>query len=332
MTTRRKAKGIGLLSGGLDSILAVKVLLEQDLDLLGLIFVTPFFGPKPGVDLSKMTSIPVRPVEISEKHLEMLKKPLYGYGSQMNPCIDCHALMLREAGRLMEKEGSDFLFTGEVLGQRPMSQRRDSLRSVEKLSGYPGRVLRPLSARLLPPTLVETEGLVDRDKLLDISGRSRKRQMELAERYGITDYPQPGGGCMLTNEGFVNKLREFFKRYPQASPRQVELLKWGRHFRLPAGSICAIGRHKADNERLKAHAGEEDILLRVVDFPGPTGIIVASSMMTEDLAIAASILAAYSDAPKDDAGQVRIEYRNGGITRILSVENHGKDRFKELMI
>ena len=331
--TERKAKGIGLLSGGLDSILAVKVLQEQGLDLLGLIFVTPFFGPRPGVDLTKMTAIAIRPIEISEKHLEMLKKPLYGYGSQMNPCIDCHALMLREAGRLMEEEGADFLFTGEVLGQRPMSQRRDSLRSVEKLSGYEGRVLRPLSAKLLPPTLVETAGLVDREKLLDISGRSRKRQMELAERYSITDYPQPGGGCMLTNEGFVNKLREFFKRYPQASPRQVELLKWGRHFRLPAGSICAIGRHKADNENLTAHVGEEDILLRAVDFPGPTGIIVASSVVSEDLGLAASILATYSDAPKGDPGPVRIEYRSeGGTTGILSVENLGKEHFKELML
>lgn len=330
--TSRKAKGIGLLSGGLDSILAVKVLLEQDLDLLGLIFVTPFFGPKPGVDLSTMTGITVRPVEISEKHLEMLKKPLYGYGSQMNPCIDCHALMLREAGRLMEEEGADFLFTGEVLGQRPMSQRRDSMRSVEKLSGYPGRVLRPLSAKLLPPTLVETEGLVDREKLLNISGRSRKRQMELVARYGITDYPQPGGGCLLTNEGFVHKLKELFTRYPQAAAREVEMLKWGRHFRLPAGNICAIGRHQADNEKLTAQTCEEDIVLRVMDFPGPTGILMASSSVEEDLPLAASILASYSDASRDPLEPVRVEHRHRGVTGILSVENHGKEHFKEYMI
>jgi hypothetical protein len=330
--TTRKAKGIGLLSGGLDSILAVKVLLEQDLDLLGLIFVTPFFGPRQGADLGVVTGIPVRPVEIAQKHLEMLKKPLYGYGSQMNPCIDCHALMLREAGRLMEEEGADFLFTGEVLGQRPMSQRRDSLRSVEKLSGHAGRVLRPLSAKLLPPTLVEAEGLVDREKLLDISGRSRKRQMELAERFGVTDYPQPGGGCMLTNEGFVNKLREFFKRYPQGAPRDVELLKWGRHFRLPAGTICAVGRNKADNEKLTAHACERDVLLKAADFPGPTGIIIASCGIAEDLPIAASIVASYSDAPADGTEQIRIEYRHGPVTGSLTVANQGKDCFKELMI
>lgn len=328
----RKARGIGLLSGGLDSILAVKVLLEQDLDLLGLIFVTPFFGPKPGVDLSELTGIPVRPVEISKKHLEMLRKPLYGYGSQMNPCIDCHALMLREAGRLMEEEGADFLFTGEVLGQRPMSQRRDSLRSVEKLSGHPGRVLRPLSAKLLPLTLVETDGLVDREKLLDISGRSRKRQMELVERYAITDYPQPGGGCMLTNEGFVNKLRELFNRYPNASAHEIEFLKWGRHFKMPGGSILAVGRNKADNEHLRGCAGSEDIFLRVMDYPGPVGITVAPSPDRPDLLLAASILAAYSDAPKESAVPVRVEYRHQEESGILSVENMGKERFREDMI
>ncbi|MGA7875473.1 MAG: tRNA 4-thiouridine(8) synthase ThiI, partial [Desulfoferrobacter sp.] len=187
----KKAKGIGLLSGGLDSILAVKVLQQQDLDLIGIIFSTPFFGPKPGVDYEGMLSIPVMVLDIGEKHLEMLKKPVYGYGSQMNPCIDCHGLMLREAGRIMEQEDADFLFTGEVLGQRPMSQRRDSLRSVEKLSGYLGRVLRPLSAKLLAPTIVELEGLVDRGLLLDIHGRSRKKQMTLVKQFGLKDYPQP---------------------------------------------------------------------------------------------------------------------------------------------
>ena len=136
----------------------------------------------------------------------------------MNPCIDCHGLMLREAAKLMEAEGAQFLFTGEVLGQRPMSQRRDSLRSVEKLSGLLGRILRPLSAKLLPATIVEEQGLVDRSMLLDIQGRSRRRQKELAQKYGLTGYPQPGGGCMLTNEGFSNRVRELL-RHPSRRRR-----------------------------------------------------------------------------------------------------------------
>jgi len=327
----KKAKGIGLLSGGLDSILAVKVLQEQGLDLIGVMFATPFFGPEPGgAEVCSMTGIPLRVLDIGAKHLEMLKKPLYGYGSQMNPCIDCHALMLREAGHLMEEEGADFLFTGEVLGQRPMSQRRDSLRSVEKLSGYTGRVLRPLSARLLPPTIPETEGLIDRERLLDINGRSRKRQMELVERYALKSYPQPGGGCVLTKEGFVKKLKELLQRYPRATSRELESLKWGRHFRMPRGSICIIGRHRSDNQKLEALSIDEDILLHVVHHPGPTALILASPEAGEDLALAAGILAAYSDAPSGDLVSVR--WRRGGETGILGVKSTGKEQFKDCLI
>ncbi|MGV8074786.1 MAG: tRNA 4-thiouridine(8) synthase ThiI [Syntrophobacteraceae bacterium] len=323
--TKRRTKGIGLMSGGLDSVLAVKVLQEQDIELIPVMFKTPFFGPKPGADISRVVGITVRVVDFSEVHLGMLRKPVYGYGSQMNPCIDCHALMLREAGRLMEEERADFLFTGEVLGQRPMSQRRDSLRSVEKLSGYPGRVLRPLSAKLLPPTIVETEGLVDRSRLLDISGRSRKRQMELVKRYGIVDYPQPGGGCLLTREGFVKKLREMLRRYPQAGLREMELLKWGRHFSLPEGSICIIGRNEADNEKLESLVGAEDTLLRVIDYPGPTGLVIGPPRSDADQSLAALIVAAYSDAPP--AHSPNVELKQGNNVRVSVEKNMGRDFF-----
>jgi len=294
----KKAKGIGLLSGGLDSMLAVKVLQQQDLDLLGVFFSTPFFGPTKGVDYEHLLGIPVRIIDIGDKHLEMLKRPVYGYGSQMNPCIDCHALMLREAGRMMESEGAGFLFTGEVLGQRSMSQRRDSLRSVEKLSGYPGRVLRPLSARLLAPTRMEIEGSVDRSKLLDIQGRSRKRQIALAEQFGITDYPQPGGGCVLTKHGFGKKLRALFDLYAQAGVREAQAIGCGRLLRLPGSHLYVIGRNHADNEELEKLAGSREYLLRVVDYPGPRGLLFFSAEVEQELSLAAMVLASYSDAPK----------------------------------
>ena len=153
----------------------------QGVEVIGVTCATFFFGADPGIQAGGTLGIPVQVLDIGEKHLEMLKKPVYGYGRWMNPCIDCHALMLQEAGRFMEEQGADFLFTGEVLGQRPMSQRRDALKNVENLAGYPGRILRPLSARLLAPTIPESEGLIDRERLLDIQGRSRKRQMALAE-------------------------------------------------------------------------------------------------------------------------------------------------------
>jgi len=328
--TSRKAKGIGLISGGLDSMLAARVLKDQELELIGIIFKTPFFGPGPGIDVGRTAGIPVRVIDFTDRHLEMLKNPVYGYGSQMNPCIDCHALMLREAGRIMEREGADFLFTGEVLGQRPMSQRRDSLRSVEKLCGYPGRVLRPLSAKLLPPTVVEIEGLVDRERLLDIHGRSRKRQEALARHYGITDYPQPGGGCMLTKEGFARRLKELFARYPEAGPREVELLKWGRHFVLPGGSICIIGRNEADNSRLAQFAGPEDIVLRVADYPSPTGVVIASPAADRDLQLAATIVTAYSDCPRDVP--VKVSWKRGETSGTLSGPPSDRLEYRSLLI
>jgi len=323
-------KGIGLLSGGLDSILAVKVLQEQGLELLGVTFTTPFYGAEPGLAAGRQAGIEVRVVDIGEIHLAMLKDPHYGYGSQMNPCIDCHGLMLREAGKLLESEQADFLFTGEVLAQRPMSQRRDALRSVEKLSGLEGLILRPLSAKLLPPTTVALDGRIDQDRLLDIQGRSRRRQMELARRYGITEYPNPSGGCMLTKEGFVNKLRELLSSNPQAGVREVELLKWGRHFRLPGGSKCIVGRSQSDNQRLQSLADAADILLQLIDFPGPLGLMPEAMTNEADLHQAGGIVAAYSDAPSMDP--VTVEWRGSGKNGLLTVSKANNSSFRRYMI
>jgi hypothetical protein len=327
---RQRTQGIGILSGGLDSLLAVKVLQEQGLDLLGVVFTTPFFGLKSGTRLDQVLGIPVRIIDLTEKHLAMLRNPVYGFGQHMNPCIDCHALMLREAGRIMEEEGADFLFTGEVLGQRPMSQRRDSLRSVEKLAGYPGRVLRPLSARLLEPTIAELEGLVDRSRLLAISGRGRKRQMALAEHYGIRDYPQPGGGCLLTKGGFARKLRLLFECYPEAGRHEVEILKWGRHFRISPSAFLILGRDLKDNEKLESLAGSHDTLLRGVDYPGPTGLILGSRSTAEDLELAAQIVAAYGDSPPGSVSPV-VWSRASQTGRVLALHSE-RERFRELMI
>lgn len=328
--TSQRVKGIGLLSGGLDSILAVKVLQEQDLELLGITFKTPFFGPDHLLEVDPVTHIPMQVIDIGREHLEMLQKPVYGYGSQMNPCIDCHALMLRKAGQIMEQERAQFLFTGEVLGQRPMSQRRDALRSVEKLSGYTNRVLRPLSAKLLPATLVEEQGLVDRTKLLDIHGRSRKRQMALAEYYGIKEYPQPGGGCMLTKAGFSQKLRVLLERNPNPGVREVELLKWGRHFLLPEGHIYCVGRNRTDNDKLHRLAEAVDFVLDVTDHPGPRGVLLALSPSPPDLQLAAAILLAYSDAPLGETAQVT--WGHGGKQGMRVGDKSDRRHFEKYLI
>ncbi len=328
--TRQKTKGIGLLSGGLDSILAVKILQDQDLDLLGITFVTPFFTAESALTAATTAGIELQVVDITEIHLEMLKHPRYGYGRYLNPCIDCHALMLREAGRVLRDEKADFLFTGEVLGQRPMSQRRDSLRSVEKLSGMEGLILRPLSARLLPPTLVELDGRVDRSRLHDIHGRSRKRQIELAAHYQIVEYPNPAGGCLLTKDGFVNKLKDLLRSQPDPDRREVELLKLGRHFRLPDGSKCVVGRSETDNAHLNQLAVPSWVHLRVLGHPGPLALVPELAPSESDLLLAAKILAAYSDAPVDM--RVTVEWIRNGQGEQLQVVKQAPVVFREYMI
>jgi tRNA U34 2-thiouridine synthase MnmA/TrmU len=324
-----KIKGIGLLSGGLDSMLAVKVLQEQQIELLAITFVTPFFGAEKGIAAAEKAGVEMRSLDISEAHIAMLKSPRYGYGSQMNPCIDCHGLMLREAGKVMETEGAQFLFTGEVLGQRPMSQRRDSLRSVEKLSGLTGRILRPLSAKLLPPTIVEEQGLVDRSMLLDVQGRSRRRQKELARKYGLTDYPQPGGGCMLTNEGFSNRLRELLGTRPGASVEDVEIIKWGRAFMLPGKTLCMVGRQQSENDKLESLARVTDILLWPINYPGPTCLLLAPDG-PENIEMASALAASYSQAPKE--AQVDVQWTRGHDTGTCRPEAKSKDIFKHMLI
>jgi hypothetical protein len=328
--TNQKARGIGILSGGLDSLLAVKILQDQDLELTGIVYTTPFFGLKPDMRLDQVLGIPVRIIDLTPLHLSMLRNPVYGYGQHMNPCIDCHALMLREAGRIMEREGADFLFTGEVLGQRPMSQRRDSLRSVEKLSGYPGRILRPLSARLLEPTIPEMEGLIDRSRLLNISGRGRKRQMALAEHYGIREYPQPGGGCLLTKEGFTHKLKLLLECYPEAGPREMELLKWGRHFQISPGTIFVVGRDQKDNEQIEALASPQDTLLRAKHHPGPTGLILGYEPDNEALILAARILVSYGDTPPGNIAEVL--WNRGQETGLRNVLRSERETFRNLQV
>ena len=325
-----KIKGIGLLSGGLDSMLAVKVLQEQQIELLAITFVTPFFGAEKGIEAARKTGIEIRSMDISEAHIAMLKSPRYGYGSQMNPCIDCHGLMLREAGKVMEAEGAEFLFTGEVLGQRPMSQRRDSLRSVEKLSGLAGRILRPLSAKLLPPTIVEEQGLVDRNMLLDIQGRSRRRQKELAQKYGLKDYPQPGGGCMLTNEGFSNRLRELLSTRPGATVEDVEIIKWGRAFMLPGKTICMVGRQQSDNSKLESLARAQDILLRPTSYPGPTCLLLAPDGL-ENIETGLGPRSLLQPGAKSGAGRCAVDAA-GDDTGTCRPEAKSKEFFKHMLI
>jgi tRNA-specific 2-thiouridylase len=238
----KQVRALGLCSGGLDSILAALVLRRQGIDVEWVVFETPFFSADKALRAARLNRVPITVKHILPVYLEMLKSPPAGYGKQMNPCMDCHALMFKLAGEEMQARGFDFLFSGEVSGQRPMSQNKNSLRYVEKNSGFDGYIVRPLSAQNLPVTPPEKEGLVDREKLLNFSGRTRKPQLELAASLGVTDFPSPAGGCLLTEKGYASRLRDLFKRQDTYRDKEFYLLSYGRHLRLNAGHKLIVGR------------------------------------------------------------------------------------------
>ena len=309
-------RAIGLLSGGLDSILAVRLLLEQRIEILAVSFVTPFFTSRKGERAARNLDVPFRSVDITDEHLEMMRHPKHGFGRNMNPCVDCHALMLRIAGGIMEREGYDFLFTGEVLGERPKSQNRQALGIVAKECGYPDLVLRPLSAKHLDPTRPEREGLVDRERLLDLEGRSRKPQMTLAEQWGITDYPTPAGGCLLTEPAYAKKLRELWNHTPDASADDVRLLAVGRHLRLAEQTKLVVGRKEAENDRLETLVRPGDVKLFVFGIPGPVAILRGPAD-ADTRRLAAEITARYSDASPD--APVAVVLSTDGVETTLTV-------------
>jgi tRNA U34 2-thiouridine synthase MnmA/TrmU len=247
----------------------------------------------------------------------MLRNPPAGYGKHMNPCMDCHALMFKLAGELMQEKNFDFLFSGEVLGQRPMSQNKSSLGYVEKHSGFKGHIVRPLSARNLAVTIPERDGLVDREQLLDISGRSRSRQIKLAEKFGITDYPAPAGGCLLTDKNFSNRLRDLFKHQNDCTEEELHLLKHGRHFRLNPDAKLIVGRTERDNKNiLKYHNPAADTVIDVKDYPSPIAL-VPHGAKKDSIQLAAAICAGYSKAPK--LSPVDVLIKTSGKKKVIQV-------------
>ncbi len=269
-------KAISLFSGGLDSILAVKIIQEQGIEIEGIYVNLGFESNKEKIDyLKEMAEKIGIKLHIIDKQEEYIKKilfnPVYGYGKNMNPCIDCHAFMIRSAKELMPKIGAKFIISGEVVGQRPMSQRIPALNAVNKLSNAQGIVLRPLSAKLLPPTIPEIKGWVNREKLLDISGRDRKRQLELAKKYGLENFESPAGGCLLTDINFSKRLKDYSKHL-ELTPNEIDILKVGRHINYEGYKII-ISRNQEENQILKSYKGDKFIKMFPKDFPGPVGLI-----------------------------------------------------------
>ncbi len=318
-------KALVLLSGGLDSTLAIKVILEQGVDVEAINFVTPFClcTPKGSCRhearrVADEFGIKLKVINVAQEYIEMVKDPRHGYGRNMNPCIDCRIFMQKKAKEYMKEIDASFVITGEVLGQRPMSQRRDALAIIERDSGLKGLVLRPLSAKLLKPTIPEERGWVDRERLLEISGRSRKVQMDLAKEYKIGDYPCPAGGCLLTDSEFAKRMRDLLE-HSALSLNDINLLKVGRHFRLSSWAKIVVGRDKEENGRLLRLAQAEDLVFKVVNFPGPI-TIARGSMRPEAIEKAAALTARYSKAK--DLSQVKVCYEKlpEGEEKYLTIE------------
>lgn len=245
-------RGLSLMSGGLDSQLAVKILQRAGAEVEAVMFVSPFFKDDgTAAKAAEALGVKLRKIDFTDDIIALIKNPPHGFGGAMNPCIDCHAKMISRAGELMTELGYDLVATGEVRGQRPMSQNAQSLITVAKASGMAGRLVRPLSAKLLAPTIPEEEGRLNREALLDISGRGRERQIALAAEFGITEYPSPAGGCRLTEDGFSRRLKDLMEHEGIDNRLLVELLVTGRRFRLPGGSSLILGRDRIENERLR---------------------------------------------------------------------------------
>ncbi len=312
MPTSSSIKAVGLLSGGLDSTLAVKMITDQGVDVFVLNLVTPFCtctrkGCKHEASrVAELFNVPIKIISAGKRYIDMIKSPKHGYGSNMNPCIDCRIFLFQEAKKYMEEIGAKFIFTGEVLGQRPMSQHKKALNLIEKESKTEGLVVRPLSAKLLSPTIPEEKKWIDREKLLSIQGRRRIPQMELAKDLGINDYPCPAGGCRLTDHGFAERLKESFE-YDEDTIKDIRLLRYGRHFRLDSGAKVIVGRNKEENKILEGFFGKDDILLEVINIGSPV-VLLRKSNHNNDLRETAILCVHFSDITEDRDADIRIKY------------------------
>jgi len=320
-----KIKALVVFSGGLDSMLAVKILQEQNIEVTALCFESNFYNADKAKETAKQLDIDLKIIDISEKILELTKNPPNGFGKNMNPCIDCHGMMFRIAGEKMRKDNFDILATGEVLGQRPFSQNKDALKRVQVLAGID--VLRSLSAKLLDETKYEKEGLVDRESLGDVQGRTRESQMQMVKKYGIQDFPSPAGGCLLTAPEIGTRLLSMFDNWPECNIDDVELLKNGRVLwqktENPKKILAVVGRNKNDNEALEKLAQKGDIVLQLKEMNSPSTLIRGINLnIFKDIKV--DIPEEYNFIDQDASYDEQIIKQLAVITGFYAVKARGK--------
>jgi len=325
----RKYRCLALFSGGLDSMLTVLLMHQLGYEVIPVFFKTPFFGSANAEKAARHIGFELLVIDITKEHIEMLKNPRYGFGKNMNPCIDCHGLMLKKAAELIPEYKIDFIISGEVLGQRPMSQRADALNAVAKLSGIKDLLVRPLCQKLLPDTKPIREGWVNKEEMLDISGRGRYRQMELAERYKITYYQNPGGGCLLTDMGYSRRLKDLMDN-DMFEEKFIRFLEVGRHFRLNSSLKLIVGRNNNDNNKLSTLATTETVL-QTADFPGPLAVINSKANPQEnEIHWAASLLLRYNNKIIETA---KVRYgENFNLVNVLSETKMNSQEVEEYII
>ena len=331
MTGEPKKKVVVLLSGGLDSQLAIKMLQEQGLDVSAVAIKTPFCdfdcGRGCGFEIRERADdldVNLKTVYLGDEYIEMLKHPKHGIGAGFNPCIDCRSMMFGAAKKHMEEIGAEFIISGEVLGQRPMSQHAPALRTIENESDLVGKIVRPLSAALLPETDPEKDGLIKRENLGMIRGRTRRNQLDMAKKYGIENPPNAGGGCLLTEPHFGIKAKDLFSHTKNPTRNDIDLLKIGRHFRLDEETKFIVGRNKDENEMIKAIALPGDILLEAKDFVGPVSILRGSNAK-QHLKFASSITLRYSDAPNNE--QAIVSIRDNDLVEEIASKSAEEDSY-----
>jgi len=304
-------KAVALLSGGLDSMLAIKLMLEQGIEVHALNFLTIFCNctskgcQHQATKAAEELGVPIKVMNITQEYMEIVKNPKFPRGRNMNPCIDCRIFGFKKAKGFMDDIGAGFVITGEVLGQRPMSQRKEAILTIEKESGLQGLIVRPLSARFFEPTIPEKEMIVDRERLLSIQGRRRVEQIALAKELSINDYPCPAGGCLLTDKGFSARIKDLFQYVPGYDISDLHLLKIGRHFRISDSLKFVVGRDDNDNKQLMGLSRQGDFIFDVIDIPSAIGL-ARGKPGEEDIEIMASILARYSDS---NGKEIAVSYR-----------------------